>query len=276
MTFRCIIVSFLLITVFSDVYALEQAETERLVRKVTPPLAIVEEKPERDKWYVDSYYEKSDILQGTRTGHWSELTNRFGYVHDNIHGYLVISQLDRFDVINYTVNFGSYISFKDSYAHLEAGFGWGIDYIYKFQSIAEYAHRIVKGLFWQVGYTYRNYSIGDTHLVYPGLIYDFGDHYMSADYGISFIDGRDTAHFGTVKGDFAITKFLRWWAGMAFGERLYDINELDAREEFGYILFTGLNINIYKGVNARVGYSYSTEDPKFIKRNIDFGLSVKF
>jgi len=262
----------------SCAYAAEQAETERLIRRITPSLAIVKERPaiRKDEYYLDCYYEPSNIFQGNRTGHWNELTNLFGYLHDNIRGYLSISQLERFDNKDYTANFGAYLTFKDFYVHEEIGFGWEVDYIYKLQNIAEYGHRLVKNLFWQVGYTYRGYPTNDTHLIYPGLIYYFGNSYMSADYGISFIEARDTAHFGVVKGDFEITNFLHWSAGVAFGGRLYDIFELDAREEFGYILFTGANVNVYKGINFRAGYSYGTEKPKFMKHSLNFGLSAKF
>jgi len=261
----------------SNVYAAEQAETERLIRRITPPIAAIEATREKkDEISVDSFYEESDILQGNRTGHWSELTNNFGYSHQNIHSYISISELERFDQKDYTANIGSYFNLKDSYLRLEAGFGWDVDYIYKFQSIAEYSHRLFKDVFWQAGYTYRAYGTDDTHLIYPGLIYYFGDSYMSADYGISFIESRDTAHLGIIKGSFAITKFLDILAGTAFGERLYDINELNARKEFGYILFTGLNVKIYKDISCRVGYSYSMEKPKFIKRSLNFGLGVKF
>ncbi|MFH1189089.1 MAG: hypothetical protein V1682_00165, partial [Candidatus Omnitrophota bacterium] len=94
--------------------------------------------------------------------------------------------------------------------------------------------------------------------------------------GTTFVESRDTATFGTVKGSFAITEFLRLTGGVAFGERLYDIIEMDARDEYGYILFVGATVTVYKGISARVGYSYGTENPKFIKRGVNFGLALKF
>jgi hypothetical protein len=258
-------------------YAVEQAETERLLRRITPPLAIAEKKEKvKDEWYVDGFYEPSDILQGSSTGHWNEITTLFGYIHKNLRGYFSVSQLERFDNKDYTYNFGAYYSFKDCYFHEEIGFGWDVNYIYKFQNIVEYGHRLVKDVFWQIGYNYRGYGAGDTHVVYPGLIYYFGDNYMSADYGISMIEGRGSGSFGTVKGSFAITNFLNLYGGAAFGQWLYDIYGLKASNEAGYILFTGINMKVYKGINARFGYSYGTENPKFIKRSLDFGLSVKF
>lgn len=258
-------------------YAAEQAETSRLIRRITPSLAITKETMEKkDEWYVDGYYEPSDIIQGNKTGHWNELTTLYGYVHQNVRGYFSVSQFERFDNKDYTANFGTYLTFKDYYVHEEIGFGWLVDYIYRLQNIVEYGHRLVGNAYWQIGYNYRGYKVGDTHVIYPGVIYYFGDNYMSADWGITYMEGRDTGYFGTFKGDLAITKFLHWSAGVAVGEYLYDIYGLGASEEFGYILFTGVNVNIYKGINFRAGYSYGTEDPKFIKRSIDFALSVKF
>lgn len=267
----------MIITTIQSLHAAEQAETERMLRTVTPPSAIVRKAPpEKDVTYFDSFYETSDIIQGNRTGHWSELTNQFGYTHGRITGYFFVSELERFDNKDYTANLGYYFNFKNSYLHLETAFAWQVDYIYKFQNIAEYGHKLIKDLYWQMGYSYRYYDTGDTHLVYPELIYYFGDSYMSATWGVSYIEDRDTAQFGSFRGNFAITNFLNFIAGVAVGQRLYDIYGLDAHEEFGYILFTGLNFKVYKGISARVGYSYSTEAPKFIKRSLNFGLSVKF
>ena len=267
-----IIVLLLTIPVFCNIYAGEQAETERLIKRIGPPPIPTE----KDNIYADVYYEPSDILQGSNTGRWSEITETIGYTHQNINGYISLSQFDRLDVNDYAVSAGSYLTFKDQYAHVEAGFGWDIDYIYKTQVIAEYARRLYPGLYWQAGYNYRNYNIGDSHIFYPGLIYYFGDHYLSADYGLGFIDGRDTAQFGTVKGNFAITKFLRLWSGVAFGERLYDIFGLDSHDEFGYIVFSGVTLRVYKDISIRAGASYSQEDPKFTKRSLNLGASVKF
>lgn len=257
--------------------AAEQASIDRLVQRITPPLVVMEEKPaEKDHWYLDAFYEPSDILQGTRTGHWNELIQTFGYTHKNITGYASFSELERFDVKDHTANVGAYLNFTDQYAHIEMGYGWDRHFIYQWQAIAEYGHKIYKNLFAQISTTYRAYRGDDTYLVAPGLIYYFGDSYISANYGASYMEAHDTANIGVFKGDFAITEFLRWNCGMAVGGRLYDINGFDAAAEFGYILFTGVNIKLYKGINLRFGYSYGTEEPKFIKRSVNFAASVKF
>lgn len=273
----CLCVISLLSLAAVAAFAAETGETARLVTKITPSLIEMEKGPAaKDRYFVDFFYEPSDIVQGNRTGHWNEFTWNYGYIHQNITGYFAISRLERFDVENYTANFGSYWTFKDFYVHGEVGFGWDVEYIYKMQSIVEYAHKITDGLFWQIGYNYRAYAAGDTHLVYPGLIYYFGNSYISADWGFSAIESRDTAQYGTFKGDFAITDFLNLSGGIAVGQRLYDIYALSAAKERGFILFSTLTIKIYKDMRFRIGYSYSEEAPKFIKRSINFGANVKF
>ncbi len=163
---------------------------------------------------------------------------------------------------------------KDQYAHMEVGFGWNTTYIYKLQTITEYAHRLYKDLFWQIGHSYRAYPAGDSYILYPGFVYYFGDHWMSANFGTNWIEGRETAYFGTVKGNFVITDRVQFWAGTGFGQRLYDV--FGVKGEDGVMFFGGLTINVYKGFNIKVGASYGQEDPKFIKRSLMFDASVKF
>jgi len=149
--------------------------------------------------------------------------------------------------------------------------------MYNIQTISEYAHRLYKDLFWQIGYCYRGKTEDDSHMMYPGLIYYFGDSYMSADWGIVCIEHRSTGYYGTVKGNFTITKFLDLWSGVAFGQYLYDIYGYDADRENGYILFGGVTLKVYKDiVSVKMGGSYGEEAPKFIKRSLIFSGTVKF
>lgn len=252
--------------------------SEDMIRTMTPPVEVIEKViPEKDEWYFDSFYEPSVIIQGNRTGRWSELTTTFGYSHKNVQGYFNVQQWDRIGNNDYTANWGAYLNFKDSYARMETGFGWDIDYMHDFQAIAEYGHKLIKTVYWQVGYNYRMYRrSGDSHTMYPGLIYYFGDSYISANYGAGWIESRDAANFGTVRGSFAITSFLKLFAGAAFGERLYDIYGKSARKEPGYILFIGINSKLYKGISWRIGYVYGAEQPKFQKHGMHYALMVKF
>ena len=276
-----LIIVFTLMMISGLSHAAEQASVEGLVRRLTPPLAVTAaEEPGKDSWYFDGYFEPGDVLQGTKRGHWNELDYTFGYTHKNITGYMWMSQQERFDNKNNAAALGAYINMdKDQYAHLECGLGWGGKmFLYQLQSIADYGHRIYENLFGQISYTYRSYrgTADDTTLLAPGLIYYFGDSYISANYGASYMESHDTASIGVFKGDFAITKFLRWNCGIAVGGRLYDILGKDAKDEQGYILFTGVNINLYKGISCRFGYIYGTEAPKFIKRSIYYAVSAKF
>ncbi len=254
-----------------------QVDTERLMRGMTPPLAVVKEAPsEEDTMHFDAFWEPSDIQQGNRTGHWSEMTATYGYKHGKVRGYGGMTQYNRFDDKDYTAFIGAYINLPDSYVHSEIGAGWYTDYIYNLLILNEYGHKLYKNVFWQIGYNFRTYATGNSHMLYPGLIYYFGDSYMSADYGSTWIEGRGQANFGNFRGDFAITDFLHLWGGVAVGQWLYDIYALSPAKEFGYILSGGVTIKAYKGISAKVGYSYSMEEPKFIKRSLILTLSAKF
>jgi len=261
----------------SFIYASGESQTEQMLRTVAPSPRLIEERPEaKGEVSLDSYYDLGRVVQGSRPGRWREITNRIGYKYRNILGYATISQWQRFSVNNYTAHFGSYLNFPNSYAHVEAGWGWDVTYMYRFQSIVEYGHRIKNGLYWQAGYNFRHYAINDTYMVYPGLIYYFGDNYVSADYGMTLTESRGIAQFGTVKGNFALGKRFSLLLGLAAGRRLYDIFELPAYDQFGYIIFTGLNFKVCPWATARIGYSYGTENPDFIKRSINTSISFRF
>lgn len=262
----------------SAAYAAQDGDTERLIRRITPPPQVIKgEVEKKDQILVDSFYETSNIVQGNRTGHWNEITTLFGYSHKNINAYVSNTQIERFDNKDYTMNIGTYLNFPDSgYAHIETGFGWMIDYLYRFIAIAEYGHRAYKTLYWQLGYSYRGYRSDDVHMIYPGLIYYFGDSYLGADFGINMTEHHDTAYFGTFKGNCAITDFLNLWGAFSVGEKLYDIYGFDAYKETGYILSIGLTWRVYKEIKLRAGYSYGEEAPKFIKRSVNFAAQVKF
>jgi hypothetical protein len=249
------------------------AATERLVTLARPAPKPVE----KDITTVYSYYEPSTVLTGSNTGRWAEITNGFAYQHKNITGYASFSQFNRYDNLADTCNIGTYLNFKSQFVHFEGGFGWLNDYMYNIQVISEYAHRLYKDLFWQIGYSYRGKTEADSHIVYPGLIYYFGDSYMTADWGVVYMEHRSTGYYGSVKGNFAITRHIDLWTGVAFGEYLYDIYGYDADQETGYILYGGLTFKVFKDRLAlKAGGSYGQEAPKFIKRSLIFSGTVKF
>ena len=258
-------------------YASQEGQTATIVTQTAHPLSVIQPTEEKLEVFSDLYYELTDVSQGSRTGNWQELTTLAGASKGNIKGYFSVSQLRRFDQHDYTGNFGAYLSMKDSYVHFETGFGWDTSFIYRLQEVIEYAHKLYKGLYWQVGYNYRAYTAqGDTHLIYPGLIFYFGNNYISVNYGASIIESRGLGQMGSLKYDIALNGRLHWWAGGAYGEWLYDIYGLSANQEYGYYGFSGFTYNLYKGISARVGYSYGGEKPKFIKRGFMYGLFFKF
>jgi len=255
----------------------EQVAVERVAREPAIGRAIAGgEAPSENKWYAGTFFDYGDVVQGSRLGKWTEMTSWFGRTYKGIRGYVSFSKLERFEEKDYTGNLGAYVKLKDYYIHEEVGFGSDVDFIYKFQHIAEVSHKLYKNLSWQLGYTFRQYPVNNTHLIYPGLTYYFGDHYLSADYGISHIESRGTGQFGTAKMSFAINKHLRWTTGASVGQWLYDIYGLSTEKEYGYIGFTTFNVEIRPGVHLNTGFSYGEENPKFIKRSYTVSLSADF
>lgn len=271
----CLVVLTIFLVSLNSAQAAEP-ESVMIITKIIPPLKVIQA-PEK-KWEVfsDNYYEYSDVSQNSRTGSWWENTNLLGFARGNIKGYFSVSELSRFGKRDNTANFGAYLTMKNSYLHFETGFGWDINYIYRLQEVIEYAHKMYKGLYWQLGYNYRAYSAGDTQLIYPGLIYYFGNNYISANYGCSIIQNRGTANMGSIKGDFVLNKYVDLWVGGAVGQWLYDINGLPASEEFGYLGLAGVTFHLNKNVAVKFGYSYGHEKPNFIKRGVSAGLDFKF
>lgn len=252
--------------------AAEKAEVERGLKE--KPLSILAKK----ELFLSSYYEYGWVKLKPRKGQWRLFTNTIGYSFENgLVPYLEVDSWDRFHDKDQMISLGAYLKFEDSsYLRSEIGFGDDITYLPTFRTVQEYEHRMAKNLFWQFGYKHLNYSDNDVDIVYPGLIYYFDDHYLSAFYNASFTQSRGTAHWGTVKGNFTLSERVSLWLGTAVGERLYDIELLKASKEYGYIIFSGADFKIYKGLAFRLGFSYSREKPSFIKRSIDYGMSLKF
>ena len=264
------------LTVLASVCAAEQGagETAKLFTTLRPPPKPVTQ----DKTYMDATYDMSNVLIGTTRGNWIEFINTYGYFHDKFFSYFYTDQYSRLSNKDYTANLGTYVTIdQNQNFHIEGGVGWCVDYVYKMQLITEYSHRLYKNLFWRLGWNYRDNKTGTTNIIYPGLICYFGDHYISADWGTNIIEGRGIGYTGSFKGDFVITPFLHLTGGVALGERLYDTFGLaKPSAEYGYILFSGLNFIVFKDISAKVGASYSYENPKFIRRGMTFSLSVKF
>jgi YaiO family outer membrane protein len=259
----------------SFVFASDRTTVEQQLKEKAMPIA---QEQAKKKLYLSSDYEYGWVTQALRKGKWGVLTNDVMYsVNDFLLPYFEATTQDRFGQTDYTFDAGTYLKFKDaSYLRSEIGFGDHITYVYQFQSRLEYQHRLFKNYFWQLGYRYLNYADNDVFIGYPGLVYYFGDNYITIFYNTSHTEGRGNAQWGTVKGNFSLTDRLDAWLGAAVGERLYDIQLLPPSNQYGYIAFCGFDFKIVKDLSLRLGFSYSKEKPSFTKRGLDIGLAYKF
>jgi YaiO family outer membrane protein len=230
------------------------------------------------KILVSAYNDYGWVKQGAEKGQWALTTATVGFTgHPSFSPYFEIDLWDRLGIHDYTANAGSYFKFKDnSFLNAEIGFGGDVNYLYRFKSQLEYQHKLIQTLFWSLGGRYLNYPSNDTYIIYPGLIFYFGNNDISIYYNHSVTESRGQASSGIIRGNFVINNRLSLYAGAAAGERLFDIFELPASEQFGYIGFGGLNFRLTGWLTARTGFSYSTEKPSFIKRSLEFGLTAKF
>ena len=231
------------------------------------------------KYLLMLNYETNRIKTGNVKDRWKTSTTYFSYLTDTTvirSPYLEIKNLERFNDKDSTLTLGTYFKFENSSAQAEIGFGANVDYVYRFKALLEYSDHLVKTYFWKLGIRYLNQSSGDVTIVSPGLTYYFGDHYLLADYNISFAEGRGSADWITARSVFVLNERIKLSLGEARGERLYDINLANAADQKGSILFAGTDIIVSPGLALRFGVSRSKEEPDFTSRGIDLGISVKF
>lgn len=270
---------FLTLTLFSYRCAFaEQAEIVQEIQKKEPPRFIEEGK---EKIYAHSLYEYSWVKEDSKKGDWRVFSNRIAYLKNNMQLlYLDSTQYERLGVRDETLDFGSYVKLENGYLHGEVGFGSDhVNYIYKFKGLLEVEHKIVDNWFINFDTRYLHHTSdvsGDVYIFSPALVYYFGNNYLTAGYGISYTQYRDSAQFGTVKANFALNERVNLWLGSALGDRLFDIDLLKSGKQYGSIFFGGTDIALTKNITFRIGGSYSKERPSFIKRSIDFGAKVKF
>jgi len=252
--------------------AQERAEVQTKLRE--EPVRYIE----NNQLFFSSYYEYSAVKQDGRKGQWRLFTNTFGYSFANgFTPYFEADSWERFHNSGQLFNLGAYLKFKDfSYLHSEIGFGNDITYLPRFRFLQEYEHKLSGNLSWQAGFKYLHYPANDVYIGYPGLIYYFGDNYLSAFYNLSFTESRGAAQSALFKGNIALNKYIDVWFGAALGQRLYDIDLLKASQQYGYIIYSGVDFKVYKDLRLRLGFSYGREKPAFIVRSIDYGISVKF
>ncbi|MDP3790221.1 MAG: YaiO family outer membrane beta-barrel protein [Candidatus Omnitrophota bacterium] len=246
---------------------------EQIIEKRLP---IAEEK--KEKLFFNAFYEYGWVEQGFRKGNWQQSTGRIAYsLNDMMTSYTAFNVHERFHKKDYAIDTGYDFRFGNyAYANTEFSVGADVDYLYRYRLNIDYGHRLYKNLFWEVDSKYLNYRGNDVGLVSPSLVYYFGNHYVSASYGLSLTHTRGAAQWGIFRGNYALTDNLNLWGGMATGQRLYDIYEIDASKQYGYIFYTGLTYRIVKQLDFSAGYSYSKERPNFQKHGINFGLNLKY
>jgi YaiO family outer membrane protein len=269
------------LAIFCSTASGEQMAVEQEVMKEEPRFTT----EGKEKVYVHSYLEYGWVKQGSRKGNWQTWQTRLAYLEDNIPAiYADITKHRRMGVDDYTIDIGSYKKVNKGYIHGGVGYGGpggDQDFIYRFKAFLEVEQQIVGNLNLNLDAKYMHYpktedTTGDVFLLSPGLVYYFGNHYISADYGISLNTERGSASFGIVKSYFVINKYIGIYSGIAFGQRLYDIFPVAAAKQSGYILYSGIDVGGYKHIKLRIGGSYSQEGKRFIKRSIDCGGVIRF
>ena len=208
---------------------------------------------------------------------WLESDVQLSLPLKNATPYVDLAYFERDHIGDYAFTAGSFFKLGKDILQLEAGAGMKIDFIYQLQTTAEYDYHLCNNLYGKVRARYLHYeSAGDVWVGSPlGLIYYFGDNYITADYDLSSTAGRGTAQWGSLKADFTVNPRWGFYTGAAAGERLFDMSELPASLENGFILFTGVRFRVLKNAQLTTGVSYSEERPTFIQRSIDVTLSIK-
>jgi len=269
---------FLMIVLAASPALAEQATipSQDLRRETLPELEVKEKK---QRVVLTSYDEMSWVRQGSRDGQWNFLSNQLYVAATNwLMPYVIFDVWNRFGRKDEILTGGSYFKFKDkSFLRTEMGWGLGrLDYIYRWQATMEYERPLYKGLSGNFAGRFLNYPLNDVWIQSPGLRYYFKDHYVGAAFNVSETISRGPAYWATAKAHMALHDRVALEVGTAIGERIYDIQELRASEQYGYLVFTRADIKLCKNVSAQVGYGYSQEKPSFIKQDLTLGVSLKF
>jgi YaiO family outer membrane protein len=238
--------------------------------------------PERDvprrAVRVTPSYEYGWVTQAGRKGSWRVHGATVSY-HGarSIVPYLAMEEWERFREDDRTYSAGAYAVFDDlSVWQGEVGFGSDADYVYRRRILLGYERPLAASWHWLASLRYSAYPHNDTYLVSPGIVKYFGDDHIMAVLNGSFTESRDSAASLTLKGRRSITRSLRVTGGYALGQRLFDIVELPAPKQYGYIGFAGLEYQLSPGSLLRAGFSYAKERPSFIKRGVDVSCTFSF
>lgn len=224
------------------------------------------------------YNEIGKVSIGERNGIWRTTTGDLSFtIIQHWTPYLEVTAYRRFEEPDYTWAMGTYGKLSPSdYIQVEAGFGTNRDYIYKWQAHGEYQRKLVQNIFGALTLRYKDYDTTKVNIISPGMIYYFGDNYASAYVNLAHTSERGTANSVALRSSFLIQQIFHVWLGTSFGERIYDIYGLSASDQKGYVIFYGLDVNVTKFLNVRLGSSFGREKPDFGIRSLDMGLAVRF
>lgn len=250
----------------------DEVQTYRTIKDWTPYFG-----GEVGSTYVTPSYEYSSVHLGQNQRDWHVADVQLAHPFKSATPYVDAAYFERNHQGDYALTAGSYFKLGTDILQVEVGTGLSADFIYQFQSTVEYQYRLADNLYGKVRARYLRYpSAGEVWIGSPvGLVYYFGDHYLTADYDLSSTADRGTAQWGSLKANFTLNPRWGFYTGAAAGERLFDVSELPASLENGYILFAGVRCRVLRDAQITVGGSYSEEQPNFIKRSIDASLSIK-
>jgi YaiO family outer membrane protein len=222
-----------------------------------------------------STYEYSPVEIGGRDLNWEEYTVRTMGTWEGHLPYLEYHLFERDRRRDHAAVFGSYFIFDGWNFQPEIGFGMDTDFLYKFRASAAFERSIKGPLQAKFREQYLHYEANDVLVTSPGLIYYFRDHYLTADYNVSITEGRGDAHYASVQVHTFFRQRLHAYAGIAAGQRLFDIVPLEASKQKGLILFSGFDYRFFKNVKAGFDYSFGTEDnPEFRKHGFGGRISI--
>ncbi len=267
-----------------DVKAQNTQVGEDITADRAPAMRVIKAPPEEEpvyaeKVYLHSFYEIDRVKQGSKKGYWQTWTSRIAYLNHNLQQpYIDFTEYKRFSEENYNLEAGTYFKLKNGYIHGGVGFGDFVEtnFTYQWKGFLEVEYNLFSTLYMNVEGKYLQKNPDNVYVLTPGLVYYFGDHYITAVYGATFIESRGEGNFGTFKGSFMVTGHINVYGGTAIGEWLYDIYGLKASKEFGYIFFAGINVNIMKNSKLMLSGSWAHENPEFDSCGINVGLLGKF
>jgi|GEM_PF-6187871 len=256
---------------FLNSYA-EQISTEEKIRQI--PLFFKEKK----KLEIYSYYEYSWVKINSRKTNWKEYGQRFSFIFDELNlAYLEINNYQRQGIKDYALAAGFIFRFQDAYLFGELGHGGSnIDFLYNLKTSLEYAYKIKDFIYFKNGFRYLNYKQNDVYILSLGPEYYKDNNYFTTDYNISFTESRGSAHFFTFHSNYAVNQKIILCLGAAVGQRLYDIEEISASKQLGYILYTKLIFELKKDLKLSLGYSHSYESSSFRKKSAQISCTFKF